>query len=68
MELTEITGVPHKKRDIQQGLKIVGNGSVIGYSPYAHNLGLPFEKPKQTMLILDMKKLEIVKDYTIILD
>ena len=44
------------------------NGSVIGYSPYAHNLGLPFEKPKQTMLILDMKKLEIVKDYTIILD
>jgi len=37
------------------------NGSLIGYSAYAHDFGMPFEVPQQMMRLIDMNRLMITR-------
>lgn len=49
----DVFGHFHQQRD---GGNFICNGSLIGYSPFALSIKADFEKPKQTLFLIDSKR------------
>jgi hypothetical protein len=49
----DIFGHHHQMKD---GGNFISNGSLIGYNQYAVSIKAPFEKPRQTMTLIDKKR------------
>jgi len=59
----DVFGHHHQK---QMGPNFICNGSMIGYTAYAHDEGFPFEPPSQTYFLINKRWNEII-DYRPIL-
>lgn len=55
----DVFGHHHQK---QMGPNFICNGSMIGYSAYAHDEGFPFEPPSQTYFLINKRWKEVI-DY-----